>query len=108
MIAEGSLRNQPSSPPQDALSNLLKRSRIHFLHCLDPGTPQEPQPPTEASGAAPGLAWDVPALRAQLSGSLILEALRLHRIGTKGRFSGSPCRVQGRVRIADSSWVVQL
>ncbi|XP_060537758.1 unconventional myosin-XVIIIb-like isoform X3 [Pantherophis guttatus] len=69
----------------DALSNLLKRSRIHFLHCLDPGTPQEPQPPTEASEAAPGLAWDVPALRAQLSGSLILEALRLHRIGYADR-----------------------
>ncbi|XP_058014464.1 unconventional myosin-XVIIIb [Ahaetulla prasina] len=69
----------------DALSNLLKRSRIHFLHCLDPGTPQEPQPPTEASEAAPGPAWDVPALRAQLSGSLILEALRLHRIGYADR-----------------------
>ncbi|XP_026541266.1 unconventional myosin-XVIIIb [Notechis scutatus] len=69
----------------DALSNLVKRSRIHFLHCLDPGTPEVPRPPTEASEAAPGPAWDVPALRAQLSGSLILEALRLHRIGYADR-----------------------
>ncbi|XP_032085222.1 unconventional myosin-XVIIIb [Thamnophis elegans] len=70
----------------DALSNLLKRSRIHFLHCLDPGTPPEPQPPTTGTTeAAPGPAWDVPALRAQLSGSLILEALRLHRIGYADR-----------------------
>ncbi|ETE56785.1 Myosin-XVIIIb, partial [Ophiophagus hannah] len=69
----------------DALSNLVKRSQIHFVHCLDPGTPEGPQPPTEASEAAPGPAWDVPALRAQLSGSLILEALRLHRIGYADR-----------------------
>uniref|UniRef100_A0A8C5SXL0 Myosin XVIIIB n=1 Tax=Laticauda laticaudata TaxID=8630 RepID=A0A8C5SXL0_LATLA len=69
----------------DALSNLVKRSRIHFLHCLDPGTPEAPRPPTEVSEAAPGPAWDVPALRAQLSGSLILEALRLHRIGYADR-----------------------
>uniref|UniRef100_A0A670ZYB1 Myosin motor domain-containing protein n=1 Tax=Pseudonaja textilis TaxID=8673 RepID=A0A670ZYB1_PSETE len=69
----------------DALSNLVKRSQIHFLHCLDPGTPEVPWPPTEASEATPGPAWDVPALRAQLSGSLILEALRLHRIGYADR-----------------------
>uniref|UniRef100_A0A8C6XM18 Myosin XVIIIB n=1 Tax=Naja naja TaxID=35670 RepID=A0A8C6XM18_NAJNA len=69
----------------DALSNLVKRSQIHFLHCLDPGTPEAPRLPTEASEAAPGPAWDVPALRAQLSGSLILEALRLHRIGYADR-----------------------
>ncbi|XP_015671254.1 unconventional myosin-XVIIIb [Protobothrops mucrosquamatus] len=69
----------------DALSNLVKRSQLHFLHCLDPGTPGEPRPPTEASEASPGPAWDIPTLRAQLSGSLILEALRLYRIGYADR-----------------------
>ncbi|XP_039218569.1 unconventional myosin-XVIIIb isoform X2 [Crotalus tigris] len=69
----------------DALSNLVKRSQLHFLHCLDPGMPEEPRPPTEASEAAPGPAWDIPTLRAQLSGSLILEALRLYRIGYADR-----------------------
>ncbi|XP_015744230.1 unconventional myosin-XVIIIb [Python bivittatus] len=69
----------------DALSNLVKRSQIHFLHCLDPGTPEEAQPPAETLEAAPGTAWDVPALRVQLSGSLILEALRLYRIGYADR-----------------------
>ncbi|KAM3826243.1 unconventional myosin-XVIIIb [Vipera latastei] len=69
----------------DALSNLVKRSQLHFLHCLDPGTPEDPRPPTQASEATPGPAWDIPTLRAQLSGSLILEALRLYRIGYADR-----------------------
>ncbi|XP_070618119.1 LOW QUALITY PROTEIN: unconventional myosin-XVIIIb [Erythrolamprus reginae] len=72
----------------DALCNLLKRSRLHFIHCLDPGTLQEPRLPTQATEATPGpLVWDLPALRAQLSGSLVLEALRLHRIGYADRMA---------------------
>lgn len=100
-------------PPQDALSNLVKRSQLHFLHCLDPGMPEDPRPPTQASEAASGPAWDIPTLRAQLSGSLILEALRLYRIGAEGRASGgalpsarkAPCRVGN---IGPPSWGGQL
>ncbi|XP_063171538.1 unconventional myosin-XVIIIb [Candoia aspera] len=72
----------------DALSNLVKRSQIHFLHCLDPGTLDEARPPTQTpSEATPVTVWDTPALRAQLSGSLILEALRLYRVGYADRMA---------------------
>ncbi|KAM6246796.1 unconventional myosin-XVIIIb [Porphyrio hochstetteri] len=65
----------------DALTNLLRRSHLHFIHCLIPGPGAEgpelgpPSPPD----AAPSL--DVPTLRAQLEGAQLLDALRLHRIG---------------------------
>ncbi|KAG3278378.1 myosin XVIIIB [Ictidomys tridecemlineatus] len=70
----------------DALVNLVKRSRLHFIHCLTPtptvesrggqGSPTPPQP-----GGDQPLSLDIPALRVQLAGSHILEALRLHRTG---------------------------
>ncbi|OPJ74921.1 unconventional myosin-XVIIIb isoform A [Patagioenas fasciata monilis] len=67
----------------DALTNLLRRSRLHFVHCLVPGPgtegPVSPPPPD----AAPRL--DVPTLRAQLEGTQLLDALRLHRIGYADR-----------------------
>ncbi|KAM9281004.1 unconventional myosin-XVIIIb [Morus bassanus] len=68
----------------DALTNLLRRSQLRFVHCLLPGVGAEgaegtvsrpPTPPDEA----PRL--DVPTLRAQLEGTQLLDALRLHRIG---------------------------
>ncbi|CAM9528714.1 unnamed protein product [Bubo scandiacus] len=65
----------------DALMNLLRRSQLHFIHCLLPGTPQPsgvPRPPAPPD-TAPQL--DVPTLRAQLEGTQLLDALRLHRIG---------------------------
>ncbi|NXT80674.1 MY18B protein, partial [Zapornia atra] len=65
----------------DALTNLLRRSHLHFIHCLIPGPGAEglepgPPPPPDA---APSL--DMPTLRAQLEGTQLLDALRLHRIG---------------------------
>ncbi|XP_014800322.1 PREDICTED: unconventional myosin-XVIIIb isoform X2 [Calidris pugnax] len=69
----------------DALMNLLRRSQLHFVHCLLPGTGPEgpvPRPPTPPD-AAPRL--DVPTLRAQLEGTQLLDALRLHRIGYADR-----------------------
>ncbi|NXG74536.1 MY18B protein, partial [Baryphthengus martii] len=69
----------------DALTNLLRRSQLHFVHCLLPGAGLEgpiPPPPTPPD-AAPQL--DVPTLRAQLEGSQLLDALRLHRIGYADR-----------------------
>ncbi|NXY19865.1 MY18B protein, partial [Atrichornis clamosus] len=66
----------------DALTNLLRRSQLHFVHCLLPGmgsagpVPRAPAPPD----VAPQL--DVVALRTQLEGTQLLDALRLHRVGT--------------------------
>ncbi|NXJ01508.1 MY18B protein, partial [Psophia crepitans] len=69
----------------DALTNLLRRSQLHFVHCLLPGAGMEgpgPWPPAPPD-AAPQL--DVPTLRAQLAGTQLLDALRLHRIGYADR-----------------------
>ncbi|KAG6933019.1 myosin XVIIIB [Chelydra serpentina] len=68
----------------DALTNLVKRSQIHFVHCLVPrvgadgaeGKPSHPCVTGEVD-----LTLDVPTLRVQLSGAQLLDALRLFRIG---------------------------
>ncbi|XP_050762924.1 unconventional myosin-XVIIIb [Gymnogyps californianus] len=60
----------------DALTNLLRRSQLHFVHCLLPGAGME-----GAEGPAAGCA----TLRAQLEGTQLLDALRLHRIGYADR-----------------------
>uniref|UniRef100_H9GHP7 Myosin motor domain-containing protein n=1 Tax=Anolis carolinensis TaxID=28377 RepID=H9GHP7_ANOCA len=64
----------------DALCNLVKRSQIHFVHCLLPTTETETQPD-------PTTLWDIPSLRVQLSGGQILDALRFHRIGYADRMA---------------------
>ncbi|XP_055461922.1 unconventional myosin-XVIIIb, partial [Psammomys obesus] len=86
-------RNAPCAQiklQMDALISLLSRSRLHFIHCLVPtsveskaglGTPSLPQPGGDQGGANEPPALDIPALRVQLAGSHILEALRLHRAG---------------------------
>ncbi|XP_063207045.1 unconventional myosin-XVIIIb isoform X1 [Chroicocephalus ridibundus] len=69
----------------DALTNLLRRSQLHFVHCLLPGMGTEgpvPRPPAPPDAA---LRLDVPTLRAQLEGTQLLDALRLHRIGYADR-----------------------
>uniref|UniRef100_A0A8B9S3Y2 Myosin XVIIIB n=1 Tax=Apteryx owenii TaxID=8824 RepID=A0A8B9S3Y2_APTOW len=72
----------------DALTNLLKRSQLHFIHCLVPragadgtdGTGSQPPAPPEGD-----LQLDVPALRAQLAGAQLLDAVRLYRTGYADR-----------------------
>ncbi|NXG62523.1 MY18B protein, partial [Hemiprocne comata] len=69
----------------DALTSLLRRSQLHFVHCLVPGSGTEgpdPRPPTPPNTA---LQLDMPTLRAQLEGTQLLDALRLHRIGYADR-----------------------
>ncbi|NWS96516.1 MY18B protein, partial [Mionectes macconnelli] len=69
----------------DALTNLLRRSQLHFVHCLLPGMGSEgpvPRPPAPPD-TAPQL--DVVALRTQLEGTQLLDALRLHRVGYTDR-----------------------
>ncbi|XP_006869250.1 PREDICTED: unconventional myosin-XVIIIb [Chrysochloris asiatica] len=75
----------------DALTNVIRRSQLYFIHCLVPnsmvdsksgqGPPTLLQPGGDKPRAGGVLTPDIPALRAQLAGSHILEALRLHRIG---------------------------
>ncbi|XP_023369088.1 unconventional myosin-XVIIIb isoform X1 [Otolemur garnettii] len=75
----------------DALTSMIRRSCLHFIHCLVPNPVVESRDgqgssvPLEPGGDKPGtaglLAPDIPALRVQLAGSQILEALRLHRTG---------------------------
>nr|XP_051691432.1 unconventional myosin-XVIIIb isoform X1 [Oryctolagus cuniculus] len=87
-------RRAPCSQIQlqtDALINVIRRSHLHFIHCLTPtpplesragqGSPTPPQPGGDETRAGGPPALDIPALRVQLAGSHILEALRLHRAG---------------------------
>lgn len=82
--------NRPSF--QDALLDMVRRSRIHFVHCLLPkadalkalsgsffkGVESESQGEGGDSGL---MQLDVALLRAQLRGSKLLDALRIHRQG---------------------------
>ncbi|XP_006890529.1 PREDICTED: unconventional myosin-XVIIIb [Elephantulus edwardii] len=75
----------------DALTNVIRRSQLHFIHCLVPnpvvesrggqGPPTPPQPGGDDPRPEEPPTPDIPALRVQLAGSHILEALRLHRAG---------------------------
>ncbi|XP_043757441.1 unconventional myosin-XVIIIb isoform X2 [Cervus elaphus] len=75
----------------DALISVIRRSQLHFIHCLVPrtavesrggqGSPTPPQPGGDKPEAGWSLPLDIPALRVQLAGSYILEVLRLHRAG---------------------------
>ncbi|XP_054936652.1 unconventional myosin-XVIIIb, partial [Physeter macrocephalus] len=75
----------------DALISVIRRSQLHFIHCLVPspvvesrggqGSLTPPQPGRDKPGAGGSLPLDIPALRVQLAGSYIVEALRLHRAG---------------------------
>ncbi|XP_019714468.1 unconventional myosin-XVIIIa-like isoform X2 [Hippocampus comes] len=76
----------------DALLDMVRRSRIHFVHCLLPkadalkavsgsffkGVESEAQGEGGDSGL---MQLDVALLRAQLRGSKLLDALRIHRQG---------------------------
>lgn len=72
---------------------MISRSQLHFIHCLvlspvvesrgGQGSLTPPQPGRDKPGAGGSLPLDIPALRVQLAGSYILEALRLHRAGKR-------------------------
>ncbi|XP_078521685.1 unconventional myosin-XVIIIb [Lissotriton helveticus] len=76
----------------DALTNLIKRSQIHFVHCLVPRSGAEGYERNISHPCRPGAevetlksAIDVPPLRVQLFGAQLLDALRLFRIGYSHR-----------------------
>lgn len=70
---------------QDALLDTVRRSRVHFVHCLLPKTDAlRSSSSSELQGEScdPGLMQlDVPLLRAQIRGSKLLDALRIYRQG---------------------------
>ncbi|XP_071618902.1 unconventional myosin-XVIIIb isoform X2 [Heliangelus exortis] len=78
----------------DALTNLLWRSQLHFIHCLVPG-------PGAGGLDEASLELDVPTLRAQLEGTQLLDALRLHRIGYTDRLLLSHFRRRFQVLAPD-------
>ncbi|XP_040467803.1 unconventional myosin-XVIIIb [Falco naumanni] len=69
----------------DALINLLRRSQLHFVHCLLPGVGAEGPVPRLPAPPDATLQLDVAALRTQLEGTQLMDALRLHRIGYADR-----------------------
>ncbi|TWW77777.1 Unconventional myosin-XVIIIa [Takifugu flavidus] len=70
----------------DALIDMVRRSKVHFVHCLLPkaevvGGGGEPRVTHGESQDAGLMTLDVGLLRAQLRGSKLLDALRLYRQG---------------------------
>nr|XP_033811733.1 unconventional myosin-XVIIIb isoform X2 [Geotrypetes seraphini] len=78
----------------DALINLIKRSQVHFVHCLVPKSGVDDtdwqilthcSKAEEEGGESRSAAVDIPMLRTQLFGAQLLDALRLCRIGYTDR-----------------------
>uniref|UniRef100_A0A4W6CBI3 Myosin XVIIIA n=1 Tax=Lates calcarifer TaxID=8187 RepID=A0A4W6CBI3_LATCA len=75
-----------STDTQDALIDMVRRSRVHFVHCLLPkaeavGGGGEPRVTHGESPDSGLMTLDVGLLRAQLRGSKLLDALRIYRQG---------------------------
>lgn len=74
---------------QDALLDTVRRSRVHFVHCLLPkadalGVGMEPRVAHGESCDSGLMQLDVGLLRAQLRGSKLIDALRIYRQGRTG------------------------
>lgn len=71
---------------QDALLDTLRRSRVHFVHCLLPKAEAlSGELRVHGESCDTGLMQlDVVMLRAQLRGSKLLDALRIYRQGRTG------------------------
>ncbi|XP_062869694.1 unconventional myosin-XVIIIa-like isoform X1 [Trichomycterus rosablanca] len=68
----------------DALLDTVRRSRVHFVHCLVPRVDalQSSSSELQNESCDPGLMQlDVPLLRAQIRGLKLLDALRIYRQG---------------------------
>lgn len=76
----------PPLLPQDALIDMVRRSKVHFVHCLLPkaevvGGGAEPRVSHGEILDSGLMTLDVGLLRAQLRGSKLLDALRIYRQG---------------------------
>ncbi|KAM4743337.1 unconventional myosin-XVIIIa isoform 3-T4 [Anableps anableps] len=69
----------------DALIDMVRRSKVHFVHCLLPKAEavggSDPRLPHGESSDSGLMTLDVGLLRAQLRGSKLLDALRIYRQG---------------------------
>ncbi|XP_043975350.1 unconventional myosin-XVIIIa isoform X11 [Gambusia affinis] len=69
----------------DALIDMVRRSKVHFVHCLLPKAESvggsDPRVPHGESSDSGLMTLDVGLLRAQLRGSKLLDALRIYRQG---------------------------
>ncbi|XP_044058240.1 unconventional myosin-XVIIIa isoform X3 [Siniperca chuatsi] len=70
----------------DALIDMVRRSKVHFIHCLLPKAEEvsgggDPRVTHGESPDAGLMTLDVGLLRAQLRGSKLLDALRIYRQG---------------------------
>lgn len=77
------------SSSQDALIDMVRRSKVHFVHCLLPKAEAvsgsgEPRVTHGESMDLGLMTLDVDLLRAQLRGSKLLDALRIYRQGKEG------------------------
>ncbi|XP_053325374.1 unconventional myosin-XVIIIb [Spea bombifrons] len=87
----------------DALMNLLKRSQVHFVHCLVPrpgldGAECKVMPLSKGAAGDPiNVAIDVPNVRNQLAGAQLLDAIRLCRIGYADRIGLTEFRLRFQV-----------
>ncbi|XP_066460005.1 unconventional myosin-XVIIIb [Eleutherodactylus coqui] len=87
----------------DALMNLLKRSQIHFVHCLVPrlgmdGTECKSSQLCRGTAGDPiNAAIDVPTVRIQFAGAQLLDAMRLCRIGYTDRMGLTEFRLRFQV-----------
>ncbi|XP_063769282.1 unconventional myosin-XVIIIb isoform X2 [Pseudophryne corroboree] len=87
----------------DALMNLLKRSQIHFVHCLVPrlgvdGRECKTSPLCRGTAGDPiNAAIDVPTVRIQLAGAQLLDAMRLCRIGYTDRMGLTEFRLRFQI-----------
>lgn len=72
---------------QDALLDTVRRSRVHFVHCLLPkmdALRSSSSAELQGESCDPGLMQlDVSLLRAQIRGSKLLDALRIYRQGVE-------------------------
>ncbi|KAM5191668.1 unconventional myosin-XVIIIb [Mantella aurantiaca] len=90
----------------DALMNLLKRSQIHFVHCLVPrlgmdGTESKTSQLCRGTAGDPiNAAIDVPTVRIQLAGAQLLDAMRLCRIGYSERMGLTEFRLRFQILAA--------
>uniref|UniRef100_A0A3B5LB85 Myosin XVIIIA b n=1 Tax=Xiphophorus couchianus TaxID=32473 RepID=A0A3B5LB85_9TELE len=69
----------------DALIDMVRRSKVHFVHCLLPKAESvggsDPRVPHGESSDSGLMTLDLGLLRAQLRGSKLLDALRIYRQG---------------------------
>jgi hypothetical protein len=70
---------------QDSIIDTIRRTQVHFIHCVLPqnnaGLCDLKNALTPSSTKRDDIMMNIPLVRAQLRGSEVLEAIRIHRQG---------------------------